>query len=275
MDLENPPERFWHCRAQCAGEKDYAVVNDLSFQELQRTVVRPWLAGRPFTISGRIIRTSQEVKEIRIVHTSYPQQVYATQHDAEMRSRSIADLATDRRLLPFRSGEDLTFPLLFEGAAEPEPSADVALVERVCRRLPQAARILTNRLRKGKARFEVADEYDVQDLLHAFLRAYLKYSVQEDPIPKAAGTKSGRADVSIQDLGVLIEVKYVRRPDDQRRIFDEFSQDLMLYAQWPHLRLLLLLIYNSADLRDAEALERLAGPQEVDGRRFEVRIILA
>jgi hypothetical protein len=94
----------------------------------------------------------------------------------------------------------------------------------VGRRLPQAARILANRQRRSKVPFEISDEYDVQDLLHAVLRAYLKYSVQEDPIPKAAGTRSGRADISVKDLGFLIEVKYVRAPDDQRRIFDEFSQ---------------------------------------------------
>jgi hypothetical protein len=157
---------------------------------------------------------------------------------------------------------------------ESAPEADVAIVERLCRRLPQAVRILANRQRKGKAQYEISDEYDVQDLLHALLRAYLKYSVQEDPIPKAAGTRFGRADISIQDLGVLIEVKYVRGPDDQRKIFDQFSQDLVLYAQWPYLRMLLLLIYNSADLRDAEALEKLSGAQQVNDRRFEVKVVL-
>jgi signal transduction histidine kinase len=119
----------------------------------------------------------------------------------------------------------MTFPLLFEGVSDRELSVDILLIERVCRRLPQAVRILTNRQRKGKASFAITDEYDVQDVLHGVLRAYLKYSVQEDPIPKSAGTKSARADISIQDLGLLIDVKYARGPDDQRRIFEEFSQD--------------------------------------------------
>jgi hypothetical protein len=77
VDLKNPPERFWHCRVQGAGDKDYAVVNDLTFAELQRNVVGPWLAGRPFTISGKIIRAGKEVKQIQIVHTSEPQQASA------------------------------------------------------------------------------------------------------------------------------------------------------------------------------------------------------
>jgi hypothetical protein len=112
-------------------------------------------------------------------------------------------------------------------------------------------------------------------LLAATLRAYLKHSVQEDPLPKVGGAKSSRADVSIQDLGVLIEVKYAHGPDDQKRLFEEFSQDLVLYAHWPHLKTLIYLIFNSSDLRDPEALEKLGGSQEINARRFEVKIVLA
>jgi hypothetical protein len=107
------------------------------------------------------------------------------------------------------------------------------------------------------------------------LRAFIKYSVQEDPLPKVAGSKSSRADISIEALGVLVEIKYVHRPDDQKRIFEEYSQDLVLYAGWPHLKTLVFLIYNSADLRDAEAFEKLSGPQQVNERRFQVRVVLA
>ena len=58
-------------------------------------------------------------------------------------------------------------------------------------------------------------------------------------------------------------------------MFEEFSQDLVLYAQWVHLRTLVYLIFNSGELRDAEAFERLGGQHEVNGRRFEVRVVLS
>lgn len=275
MDLSNPPELFWHCRVQMPDEKRPAVVNDLTFEELERTIIEPWRSQRPFTVAGTIIRSTSAVKEIRISHTPEAQRAYADRHDARMRSRNIADMATNRKLLPFSEGEDMTFSLLFDGAAEPETPADEALVERVCRRLPHAARILGARSRKNKGPYEIADEYDVQDLLHATLRAYLKYSVQEDPISKVAGAKGARADISIEDLGILIEVKYVRGPDDQKRIFEEYSQDLVLYAKWAPLHTLLFVIFNASDLRDPEALERLGGQQEVGGCRFTTKIILA
>lgn len=275
MDLKNPPEFYWHCLVGMPGHKNSAIVNDLTFQELERTIVKPWLAGRPFTVAGTIVRSTDQVTRIRIVHTKESIEVHAQRHNAAMSASGISDFATDRRTLPFSEGEDVTFQLLFEGKPTREPEPDVALIERVCRRLPQAAKILALRSRKGKPSFDIADEYDVQDILHGVLRAYLKYSVQENPLPKVAAAKSGRADVSVEELGVLIEVKYVHGPDDQKRIFEEFSQDLLLYAQWPHLRVLVYLIYNSGDLRDGEAFEKLSGEQEVNGRRFEVRVVLS
>jgi len=78
-----------------------------------------------------------------------------------------------------------------------------------------------------------------------------------------------------EELGILIEVKFVRGPDDQKRLFEEYSQDLVLYAQWPHLRTLIYLIYNAADLRDAEAFEKLSSTQEIGGKRFAVKVVLA
>lgn len=134
------------------GRKRAAIINDLTFPDLERTIIRPWHTGSPFTVAGTIVKSDQ-VTRIRIVHTAEPTDTFARRHDNSMRANGIADLATDRRTLPFSEGEDLTFQLLFEGKATPEPEPDVALVERLCRRLPQAARILGLRSRKGKASF--------------------------------------------------------------------------------------------------------------------------
>lgn len=200
---------------------------------------------------------------------------YVDAHNARMRARGVTDWATNRALIPLWEGEDVTYDLLFSGGSPVAPEPNVELIARICQRLPQTARIIGARSRKGKQGFEITDEYDVQDLLHGVIRAYVKYSVQEDPLPKQAAAKSGRADLSIEELGVLIEIKYARGPDDQRRIFEEYSQDLVLYAKWPHLKTLIFMIYNSGDLRDPEAFEKMSGPKEFDGKRFNVRIVLA
>jgi hypothetical protein len=275
MDLSNPPTHFWHCSVQVTGLDDVSVANDLAFEDLNASVIQPWLTGRAFVISGSIVRTSEQVSSITIAHTEQPLSYFVSLHEQRMRAANIHDWATNRALIPLSQGTDLTYALLFSGkqTLAPEPSA--ALVEELCRRLPQAARILGQRSRKGKTSYDICDEYDVQDLLHALIRGYLKYTVQEDTLPKIAGAKSGRVDISIEDIGVLIELKYARGPEDQKRIFEEYSQDLVLYAKWGPLQTLIYLIYNSADLHDPEAFETLSGKQEINGKRFEVKIVLA
>jgi len=156
----------------------------------------------------------------------------------------------------------------------PDVSCDVSLIIRLCKRIRNAARILENRKQKDKTPYLIKDEYDVQDLLHALIRGYMKYSVQENTLEKSAGTRASRPDISIEDLGVLIEVKYVRSPKDQKRIVNEFSQDLVLYAKWKPLKTLVLVIYNSDTLRDPEALEKLSDPKETGITGFDVSIIL-
>lgn len=174
---------------------------------------------------------------------------------------------------PLHKQCDLLATVKIENATEVK--ADVLLVETICKRISHTAKILATRSRKGKSPYMITDEYDVQDLLQGVLRAYLKYSVQEDPLQKVAGIRSGRADISIDELGVIIEVKYVYSTEDQKRIFDDFSKDMLLYTAWPSLRTLIYLVYNSAGLKDPEGLEKLSGMKEINGKRFDTRIVLA
>jgi hypothetical protein len=275
MPPTEPPERYYHCRVELPNGKD-AVVNDLTFSELESSIVVPWRTRRPFTVAGKLVRSQDSISAIQITHTPQPKEHYAAQHNARTHAQGIADFVTRRSLLPFSEGKDVTFTLLFDEAeADVASHPDVAILERLCRRLPQAARVLVHRTRNNKTSYQVGDEYDVQDLLHALLRGYFKYSVREDPLPKVGGSRSSRADISIEELGALVELKYVRGPADQKRLVEEFSQDLVVYAAWPHLLHLFYVIYNSADLADAEALEKLAGMHEVSGKRFRVVIVLA
>lgn len=273
IDLSNPPEKYWHCAVKVGDKSPYAVMNDLSFSRLKKNILDPWLSGRQFFVSGTLVK-KEKVSEIRIVHTPYLTEKYVQK---SIQSGLLG--SEDPHLIPFGEGNDLTNELLSTETSlspAPDPSiSDTAMVLQICRRIQYSASILSNRPRKGKTPFLIEDEYDVQDLLQAVLKAYLKYFVQEDPLPKVAAAKSSRADISIEDLGILIEVKYVREPGDQKRIFGEYAEDLELYSQWPHLKTLIFLIYNASILRDSEAFERLSGPQERNGKRFDVRIVLS
>lgn len=156
--------------------------------------------------------------------------------------------------------------------AGPTGLGDYELVRYLCSRVSRAARILKDRTH-GKKPFEVSDEYDVQDLTHALLRGYIKHSVRENPLPKVAGGPSSRADLCIDDLGILIEVKYVRSPNEQKSIIKQLSEDMVLYTAWENLRILIFLVYNGDDLSDPESLDDLCGQQRINGREFEVEVI--
>lgn len=277
MTWDEAPEQYWHCYVALPGRKkdrDRAVVNDLGKQQLKREIIDPWCEGRAFTVGGTIVRDRDSVEEIRIVQTPRPKEDYAREHDSRMRASGIADLATDRRFLPFGKGTEFTHDLLFGALQNSAPAPDVATLLRLCARLPDAARALATR-RRGKTPFVIADEYDAQDLLHAVVRGYFKHSITEEPMGRVGAGQSSRADLAIEDLGVLIEVKYVRGPNDQNRIVEEFAHDLLLYSKWSPLKTFIYLVVNARDLRDPEALEKLSGAHEVTGKRYQTHVVLA
>lgn len=274
---ENFPEQYWHCQVSTKhGEKRErnSVINDLTFEELSTTILEPWANGQPFAIDGKLITSREDIDRIQIVHTSRSKTDYENQHNAEMQSHGIADMATDRRYLPFSRGHDYTHDFLLSEPIKSAPTRpDCKLLIQICSRLKNSARILSNR-KRDKPAFTISDEYDVQDLLHSIIRSYIKHSIIEEPIGKIAGARSSRADIAIEHLGVVIEIKYAYGPDDQKRLLDDYSKDLVLYSKCKYMDDLIYFIYNSDDLEDPEAFEQLAGEKQIQEKRFNVHIVL-
>lgn len=282
INQEDYPEKYWHCQLKIKGESrgwlGARVVNDWDFDEVQKQIILPLKTGRSFIFDGAVINNMEQVEEIRIVYTQHPKSYYIEQYEAKIRRQNdpanFGALA-DRNLLPIHEGRDYSNELLFSSKILFQLETDITLIVKICERIPYSARILAQRSRIDKKPYTVEDEYDVQDLLHAVIRAYTPYSVQEDPLNKVAGSRAGRVDISIEDLGVLVEVKYAREPKDQAKFVDDFHRDLGLYAKWPPLQYLIYIVYNAVKLRDPEALKRLEGEKEIYGQRFYTYIVLA
>lgn len=271
------PDRHWHCAVTIGtGKKDAqrSVVNDLTKEQLRTEIVEPWHQGKSFVVAGTIVKERSAVSEIRISRTDQPKQYYADEHDQRMRASGIADLATNRSHLPISRGTDLTHELLFKELSGNAVAPDVGLLLRLCRRLPEAARILGNRKRARPA-FALNDEYDAQDLLHALVRGTFKYAVVEEPIGIVGGGPSSRADLALEDLGAIVELKFARGPGDQDRMVKEFAEDLLLYTKWAPLQTFIFVVVNSRDLRDPEALERLGGQTTINGKSYRAHVVLA
>lgn len=122
MDIPlNYPEHYWHCQVEVdSGSKKstIAIFNDLTINELWQQVVEPWCSQRAFSVDGTIIRDHNKVQKIKIVQTQHPQSYYAEQHNLRMRSSGIADMTTNRKLLPLSRGDDYTHEFLFSKLVE-------------------------------------------------------------------------------------------------------------------------------------------------------------
>jgi predicted nucleotide-binding protein len=123
------PDKYWHCHVELVSDGNKrgrsSVFNDLTFDELSQQIIRPWHSGRAFTVDGMIIKNIDDIQKIKITNTPQPKSYYADQHNNRMRSSGIADIATNRRLLPLSSGKDYTHDLLFKEPAVKNTKGDV------------------------------------------------------------------------------------------------------------------------------------------------------
>jgi REase_DpnII-MboI len=146
----------------------------------------------------------------------------------------------------------------------------VTLVSALCRRFHVFARQLRDR--HGRRRtVTVADEYDVQDLMHALLKLHFEDVRAEEVTPSVAG-KSGRMDFLLKAEKLVLETKMTRRGLGQKEVGDELIVDMKRYRSHPGLRTLVCFVYDPGGFcRSPAALENdLTGGD----RRFRAVVIV-
>jgi hypothetical protein len=77
-------------------------------------------------------------------------------------------------------------------------------------------------------RWPITAEREVQDILWLVLRPVFDDLVEEEALPRL-GHSTYRADFGIPSLGILIEVKYVRKSTDFKEIEKEVLEDAVAY----------------------------------------------
>ena len=81
---------------------------------------------------------------------------------------------------------------------------------------------------KHPIRWPVTAEREVQDILWLILRPVFDDLVDEETLPRL-GHSTYRADFGIPSLGILIEVKYVRKSNDFKEIEKQVLEDSVAY----------------------------------------------
>lgn len=122
------------------------------------------------------------------------------------------------------------------------PQKALKEVYSLCLRFHAVVRQLRTR-HDGRPTFDIEDEYDVQDLLHALLRLYFDDIRPEEWTPSYAG-KSTRMDFLLKKEKVVIEVKKTRKGLDAKRLGEELIIDIAHYRNHPDCNTLICFVYD-------------------------------
>lgn len=119
-------------------------------------------------------------------------------------------------------------------------------ISRICQRFHLVARQLRQRY-DHRPTFEVEDEYDVQDLLHALLKLEFDDVRSEEWTPSYAG-KSSKMDFLLKHEQLVVETKKTRKGLGEKQIGDQLIIDIARYRSHPDCKLLFCFVYDPEGL---------------------------
>lgn len=121
-------------------------------------------------------------------------------------------------------------------------TAPADIVTTICKGFHRAARQLRSR-HKSRETLKVEDEYDVQDLLHAFLVLHFSDVRAEEYTPSYAGG-SARMDFLLKKEKVVIEVKRTRDGLGDKEVGEQLIIDIARYKSHKDCKLLVCFVYD-------------------------------
>jgi hypothetical protein len=131
----------------------------------------------------------------------------------------------------------------------------LALIELLCNRFHAVVRQLRGR-HNDRPTLDVADEYDVQDLLHALFQIHFDDIRPEEYTPSYAGGRS-RTDFLLKNECVMVEVKKTRPGLSARELGEQLLVDIGRYSAHPDSKVLICFVYDPegriANARGVEA----------------------
>jgi hypothetical protein len=141
----------------------------------------------------------------------------------------------------------------------------------ICRRFPIVARTFRKRY-GGRAKFEVKDEYDVQDLMQALLAVDFEDVRREDAVPSRAGGNS-RIDFLLNEEELGLELKMASPKLRAKELGVQLVTDIERYRAHPKCKTLVCLVYDpDHEIENPRGIERdLSGVR--DGLEVHVLIV--
>ena len=134
---------------------------------------------------------------------------------------------------------------VIELSDEDEPTNErdaISLLIHILSHFHTFARQLKKRYNNRRA-FEIEDEYDVQDLLHAILKLHFEDVRKEEYTPSCAGS-STRVDFLLKNEKIVIEVKKTRYDLKDKELGKQLILDKEHYNVHPDCKTLVCFIYD-------------------------------
>jgi hypothetical protein len=129
------------------------------------------------------------------------------------------------RVLPKGQAPEIQpLPVISDQSGPTKPAKTDELLEILIKGLRRAMDQLIRRRKEARA-LSFSTEYDVQDLLHALLRPWVADIRPEEFTPSYAGS-STRMDFLLPKYKIVLESKFVRNPDNAKKIGNELIVDM-------------------------------------------------
>ncbi len=186
------------------------------------------------------------------------------------RFRMVPDLVMDfNSMLNSRSWEELTrevtdqvmkIPWLQANTSinkEPLPGGmgTITLLEETLGRFHKVV-IQLGRRHNGRQSLKVKDEYDVQDLLHALLKALFDDVRAEEVVPSYAGA-AARLDFLLKEEQIGVEVKMASAKLRDKEVGEQLLIDIGRYQAHQNCKNLICLVYDPhSHIKNAAGLQR-------------------
>lgn len=162
------------------------------------------------------------------------------------------------------------FPWTGKLPSSMSPRDAVQLVTRLCNRFHVAA-VQLRRRHDNRDPFPLDDEYDIQDLMHAFLCLDFEDVRPEEWTPSYAGSSS-RMDFLLKNEQIVLETKMTRTKLREREVGEQLIVDIEKYRKHPNCKTLVCFVYDPNELiRNPSGLE---ADLTRDEKGFRARVIV-
>ena len=157
-------------------------------------------------------------------------------------------------------------------SSKPKESSIPDLIKKICNNIYRFE-LSMRRRHAGRSRFEINDEYDLQDALRSILALFINDIRPEEYVPSYAGGKS-RVDFLLPEHGIIIETKMASKSLKDKDIGDQLVIDFQHYKSLPNCDHLICLVYDK-DINIANSSGLITDLEKMSDNDMKITVLVS